>query len=125
MLANTTVLAVFCAAAEQKSALYKIYDRKARRFRGIFVSVGRSNALALREQTEQKAPKYAALRRVRDLIAHPKCYAIPLIKIPQNLFGGKISMERLIDGEGDQLCAHIGGQLHLARGGDEAFFIGV
>ena len=32
ILANTTVLAVFCAVAEQKSALYKIRDLKARRF---------------------------------------------------------------------------------------------
>ena len=65
ILANTEVLAAFCALVEQKNALFKILDRKGRKFRGIFVSVGRSNALALRERTEQKAPKCAALRRVR------------------------------------------------------------
>ncbi|MBQ3202580.1 MAG: hypothetical protein IJB36_02930, partial [Clostridia bacterium] len=53
------------AAAEQKSALFKISDRKARKFRGIFVSIGRSNAGALRARARQKAPKYPALRRVR------------------------------------------------------------
>ena len=36
ILANTAVLAVFCALIDQKSALFKIFDLKARRFRGIF-----------------------------------------------------------------------------------------
>ena len=65
ILANTYSIRCVFAAAEQKSALFKISDRKARRFREIFVSTGRSNADALRARAGRKAPKYTALRRVR------------------------------------------------------------
>ncbi|MBQ4052181.1 MAG: hypothetical protein IJD09_00830, partial [Clostridia bacterium] len=36
ILANASALAAFYALIEQKSALFKIFDLKARRFRGIF-----------------------------------------------------------------------------------------
>ncbi|MBQ3085624.1 MAG: hypothetical protein IJC46_09275, partial [Clostridia bacterium] len=49
ILANTAVLAAFCALIEQKSALFKIFDLKARRFRGVFAQFGRSKAIALQE----------------------------------------------------------------------------
>ncbi|MBQ7089871.1 MAG: hypothetical protein IJN82_02015, partial [Clostridia bacterium] len=47
ILANTAVLAVFCALIEQKSALFEICDLKANRFRGIFARFRCSKAAAL------------------------------------------------------------------------------
>jgi hypothetical protein len=50
ILAHSALKYGFTALIELKSALFKIFDLKAERFRGIFAQVGRSKAGALREQ---------------------------------------------------------------------------
>lgn len=49
ILVNPKGLTAFCALIDQKSALFKISDLKARRFREIFAQFRRSKAVALRE----------------------------------------------------------------------------
>ncbi|MBQ4130982.1 MAG: hypothetical protein IJD71_01405, partial [Clostridia bacterium] len=49
ILANTVVLAAFCASIELKSTLFKIFDLKERRFWRIFIRFKRSKADALQD----------------------------------------------------------------------------
>jgi len=61
-------LAAFYALIEQKSALFKIFDLKARRFRGIFALSFMQIGWRRSNKNKRKAPKYAALRQVRIIL---------------------------------------------------------
>ena len=58
-------LVAFYALIDQKSALFKIFDLKVRRFRGIFALSFMQIGCRRSNKNKWKAPKYPALRQVR------------------------------------------------------------
>ena len=65
------VFAAFCASIEQKPSLCKIFDLKARRFRVIFVLLGRSKAWCLARNNRAKSAEIRRFQAGSDLSLYP------------------------------------------------------
>ena len=77
ILANTAVLAAFLPRLNKNPLFPKSATAKAERFRGIFVLIGRSNALCLARTSKAKSTEISRFAAGSGFTAHPtvRCLA--------------------------------------------------